>query len=223
MLGKTHVAFGGLVGLTAGIALSNAYTPIIGIAGMTAGACFGALVPDIDADESIINKKMGLVGDFIAKHIKHRTITHTAYALVLFGLIVSLLDKLMGGLPIVTAVILASSISWLSCVTIGDLLNKFIINKKIVRAHMAIGVILAVVFLLNSEYSVLVFRQYAIGLVIGYASHLFADCCTVSGCPLFSPKRGVRFMKLRTGKHDKVFIAFSSVVTISIISILKIF
>lgn len=223
MLGKTHIAFGGLVGLTAGIALSNVYTPIIGISGMTAGACFGALVPDVDADESIINKKMGLVGDFIAKHVKHRTVTHTAYALIVFGLVVSLLDKIMGRLPIATAAILASSIAWLSCVTIGDLLNKFIINKKIVRAHMVLGVILAVVFLLNSEYSVLVFRQYAIGLVLGYASHLFADCCTVSGCPLFSPKRDVRFMNLRTGKHDKAFITFSSIITISIISILKIF
>lgn len=220
MLGKTHMVFGGLVGLTTGILLSNNSTPVLGIVGMTAGSCFGALVPDVDADESIINKKMGIIGDIIAKHIKHRTTTHTIYALVIFSAALFLLNKIIINIPFLVSILLASSISWLCNATFGDILDNYIPNKKVVNAHIGLAIILAVIFVLNMNYSELVLNQYVIGLSLGYASHLFADCCTVSGCPLFT-KKDINFMFLRTGKHDKYFILFSVMITIMLIITLK--
>lgn len=219
MLGKTHIVFGGVIGLTTGVILSTSSTPILGVVGMTAGSCFGALMPDVDADESIINKKMGIVGDIIAKHVKHRTTTHTIYALVIFSAILFLLKKIIINIPLLVSVLLASSIAWLCNATFGDILDNYIPNKKVVNVHIILAIILAAVFVLNMDYSELVLEQYLIGLSLGYASHLFADCCTVSGCPLFS-KKDINFMSLRTGKHDKYFIIFSIIIAICLLILL---
>ena len=48
------------------------------------------------------------------------------------------------------------------------------------------------------------YLPFALGLIIGYASHLLLDVLTVSGIPLLYPfsKQNIRIAKLRSGKDD---------------------
>ncbi|URL61388.1 metal-dependent hydrolase [Acetilactobacillus jinshanensis] len=51
------------------------------------GTWFGVQLPDIDTGETPINRKLGFIGKMIGKMFKHRTWTHSIWAvIIMFGL-----------------------------------------------------------------------------------------------------------------------------------------
>jgi inner membrane protein len=87
MRAGTHIVAGVAVGYFAG-ALAGLEPLSIAALGALGGVV--AMVPDIDHPQSAIRRKTGVLGSLAAVGMSHRGITHTVPAVLLFGLLASL-------------------------------------------------------------------------------------------------------------------------------------
>lgn len=93
MLGKTHIAATGAV---VTVYLTNSYSlyshDLLSQTAFIGAGCLGALLPDCDSKNSLINKILPLK---IYKHLHHRGITHTLLGLLIFCLLLASLENIL--------------------------------------------------------------------------------------------------------------------------------
>ena len=86
--------------------------------------------------------------------------------------------------------------------------------------HSLIALLLtSVLFLIPSflleGFTSFLYTQFAIGISVGYLSHLLPDMSTKSGVPLLYPfiRKSYRIARLTTGKHDVLVSAIAVAIT----------
>lgn len=80
MLAKSHT----MMALVA-IAPIASYAPLWALPYLMAGALLGSLFPDIDEPQSTIGRYTAIVSIFLSLFVKHRGITHTVGAILLYA------------------------------------------------------------------------------------------------------------------------------------------
>jgi len=114
MRGGTHIIAGVLVGYVVG---ASAGVPLLDSAALGAVGGLAAMLPDIDHPQSAIRRKTGVLGTLAAFWMNHRGITHSALAVLIVGLVATLLSQ-----PLMTAAIAGGYASHLlldSCTPAG--------------------------------------------------------------------------------------------------------
>jgi len=196
MTGKTHK----VIGIAAGVAFSIyglRHGNPAAILGMVS-APMAAMLPDIDHGSSRIGKTRKLVANLVvAVLIVATVIAAWRYSWHIESYRTLVLTLLVVAIPI--AVLFAISQTKWGRSTIGFVTkHRGIMHTLLLPVFMffAVGFI-------NEIY----FRILVLGALIGYLSHILADCLTVKGCPILFPitRRNFSFIKLTTGSvQEKV-------------------
>lgn len=220
MKGKTHIAFGCMLGAVAAVATYKSLgtgDPIIYGSTILVGTGIGSLVPDIDAENALITQKLGLAGKAVAKGLKHRGITHTLLGLFIFALSTLALSSLVNTLydgGIVGRILVAGVMTLIfSCLYkriefIRVSLRKLFKQKASVTKLISYTLVFLTVAIL-SDYFIQFIQVFSLSLVLGYLSHLISDSFNVSGCPWLYPfiNKYYSVGKFRTGQNDGVFLS----------------
>lgn len=210
MTGKTHKAIGTSVGVAMvmyGVRTGNA---LLALGMLTAP--IGAMLPDIDHDSS----KLGKSRKSVVKAIRITAITLailsvlTAIVLVAMDLALSSIKVVLVVLPLSAVMIVATS-EWFK--------KKF----PFLTGHRAIMhtlVVPCVMVICASGIDIQFIQALLLGLSLGYASHIFADCLTIMGCPIAFPvsKECYHFLPVRTGTIWEYVTAAVLVVVITAVS-----
>jgi inner membrane protein len=157
MEGRTHLAFG----LAAGVGLACASKNTDDVASLTltiAVAAFGALLPDIDEDGSLIN-------NYIFPFTRRRSIR--SFILATLG-VVAVLLWFLKNLPL-----------WVLLAGIFAAAVAYVPHRTVTHSLLALGYVTAMMHFAAPSYT------YA--MMLGYASHLLADSFTKAGVPLLWP------------------------------------
>ena len=94
------------------------------------------------------------------------------------------------------------------------LMQKIFGHRKVTHSLLFNAALCATILL---PYYLKIHEQWylmmAVGGIMGLVSHLFFDCLTTRGCPLFLPfsKKNIKLMKLKSGKHDYIGVMISFV------------
>lgn len=178
-----------------------------------AGGAIGSLIPDIDSPSSILGKKIKPISKAIAETMGHRGGTHSLIAVIIFGILTTLLgtkleDVLYGNMngrnhiifAIVAGLILMSSVLFV-IQSIPSKKNRRFTKKHSTFVVMSVFIITMFIAYQNSESLYHYIRVYLLGVLVGYISHIFLDMFTRGGVPFFKPFTDfrIRFTKFKTG------------------------
>jgi inner membrane protein len=155
--GRTHLA----IGLATGVGLACASKNTDDVASLVltiAVAGFGALLPDIDEDGSLIN-------NYIFPFTRRRSIR--SFVLAALG-VVAVLLWLMKSLPL-----------WVLMAGIFAAGVAYVPHRTVTHSLLALGYVTVMMHFAVPSYT------YA--MMLGYASHLLADSFTKTGVPLLWP------------------------------------
>lgn len=91
--------------------------------------------------------------------------------------------------------------------SISKIINTLFGHRGFTHSILAVLLFAYSLFILTSiipEVLIGFYLPFALGLIVGYASHLLLDMMTVSGIPLLYPfsKQSFRIAKFRTGQDD---------------------
>jgi len=194
MTGKTHKA----IGIATGIAFS-----IYGIRHGNPAAILGmvsapmaAMLPDIDHGSSRIGKTRKMVANIVVAVLMVALIISAwRYSWHIESYRTLVLTLLVVAIPI--AILFGISQTKWGRSTIGFVTkHRGIMHTLLLPIFMffAVGFI-------NEIY----FRILALGALLGYLSHIFADCLTIKGCPILFPitRRNFSLIKLTTGSVEE--------------------
>lgn len=197
MTGAQHKVVGTGAGIAAALILVVAKEEPVG-ALVVGTSIVGSMLPDIDHDKTKIGRKRKLFTDVSGKLIN----TLIYGGIILGALLVLLLTYGFVNFGISPMHMMIGVVGLL----IIAVAKKVIMNSNTVQwaakhrglMHTLVVPVLLYVLMGMSDFSV--WHYSLLGLVIGYCSHLFADCQTVEGCPLLFPltKNNIRIMRLRT-------------------------
>lgn len=165
---------------------------------MVGTAIVGSLLPDIDHDSTKIGRKRKFITELSGK----------LFNVVFYGGIV--LAAILIGLTYFQLVDFGVNIMQLAIGAGGFvliiLLKKFIQSREIVKwaekhrglMHTLIPPGLILFAAMSTQAPII--HWSLMGVFVGYISHLFADCCTVAGCPLLFPltRINIRILRFRT-------------------------
>lgn len=199
---------------------------------LVTGASFGALLPDIDHKGSEVGKKLKPISKFVANHTEHRGFTHTSVA----ALIVAILS--LGGIYIlknfytkdltsrVAIGIISGFLIWIALDTaLNSMRPKFVHNKKIKKLLDLEYPSLVVLIALCTIFSTMIYNSldiFALGVTVGYISHLLLDMLNPTGVPILYPysKHRISVANIKTGKHEGIVSAICNIITIFCLIIL---
>lgn len=204
MQGKTHKAIGTVAGLCVayyGFSTGNEMLMLTAIS-----APLGAMLPDIDHDQSKLGRNRKKVFDTVNVTIKTIVAVAIIGYLVLCGLeiytnyketglniaiILSILKSLIPIAPLVICTVIATN-PVIKKHTAFYKKHRGIMHTLFVPAGITIGSLL-----FQNEFVVMLLY----GLSLGYLSHLFADLETTRGCPILWPisTECVNVLKVTTG------------------------
>lgn len=195
MTGKQHKVVG------AGFGIAGAYilwskTHDMNAALLVPAAIAGSMLPDIDHDRTKLGrgrKVFTTISSGLASVLIYGGIALAGVLLVVtllgiksFGFSPTILGIVLGGLLLVAVLrpILKNSkaFKWATK-------HRGLMHTLVVPALLIVAVYLTPFPL---------WRALLIGLAVGYLSHLFADCLTVEGCPVFFP---ISIIPLRLPPH----------------------
>ena len=147
----------------------------------TAASAVGAMLPDIDHNNSALGSQRKKVVDFATKILS-----------VLFGLVVLAFCGILIASEMYTQLIIMTLLTVLPIFVLSSFAHlPFIRNTlKFFVKHRGIMHTLAAPLLLYLGYTLILNTTVRFGLLAmaaGYISHLFLDCLTKRGCPLFWP------------------------------------
>lgn len=215
MNGVSHKTIG------VGIAIACVY---VGMKQNNAALCaaavtapLGAMLPDIDHDNSKIGKKRKEGMETIEKAgkvgIAGVILGTVGYQIYLTGAIATALFKVsLMWIPILLCLKIATS------ETIKSKLKFFTKHRGIMHT------LWPVIGMLYGSYIIKIgfIQSLIMGLALGYLSHLLADCETIMGCPILWPivKGNIRILKVRTGTAWEKIIMLLDLVAIGLIAML---
>lgn len=198
MFCKTHIKVGAITAMTAAILIPpfnfDEITTIKAILLSSTGSILTSQVADIDALHSKISQKFKVM----------RTITQKKLLLPSFALlsIITLYlyykHIISGSSTVCFIILLMFGISLFLC--------KALRHRKVTHTllfNLVLSLILIVPYYMwfhgNTSYVMLY-----VGMLAGLYSHLFYDCLTRRGCPLFAPlsKKSICLLHLKSGRHD---------------------
>lgn len=218
MLAVTHriggIAFGGLLSLVIQENFDVTYeNPLIFMAITMAGGALGSLIPDIDSTSSMIGRKFKIISKVVSKKLGHRGGTHTIFACIIFTLVTlfftnrlefylskELTKEILLFFASVNAIIVVTSSNFI----LNSIPNKFrgILAKKN-DIYIITFLTLATVFFTfrNTVQVISYIYVYAVGVILGYISHIILDLFTKEGVPLLKPisKHRFKLLPFKTG------------------------
>lgn len=183
MNGVQHKAVGVAWGAAAAIYTVKHGDPMGIIYALTAGA--GSMFPDIDHNQTKLGRERKKVVDLSKKGVKIAAIV--AIVVILASLAGFGLNLAAYGINSKYALLIIFAI------ILMGLGSKALSNSSTVkwmckhRGLMHTLIPPAMILLLNFATEAPVFHYVVNGFVLGYLSHLFADCCNKEGVPLFWP------------------------------------
>lgn len=242
MLGPTHrmggIAFGALMPIVIekvmGVHINE---PLLFASVSMAGGAIGSLIPDIDSPSSTIGRRMKVVSRFIAETLGHRGGTHTLICLLIFGFFTIFLgDKLQsflsGNLTEENRLIFSIIVAFIIMTSAMFIVKHVPLQKGKITKLKGTGTILLIFIitvLISFSYSSILLhyvKVYLLGVVVGYASHIFLDMFTRAGVPFFKPFTDYRvsFTNYKTGSgiEDFTKVISTVVIVLSIITLGKI-
>lgn len=98
MLGKTHIMMSMI-----GVAPLIIYSPPWALIYVIAGGALGAIFPDIDEPQSMIGRRTIIISNILRIFVKHRGITHTLLAFILYSMCAVVLFKYYQDMRIIWA------------------------------------------------------------------------------------------------------------------------
>lgn len=247
MLGTTHrfggIAFGALTPVIIEKVLDKPiHDPLAFAIVAMAGGAIGSLIPDIDSPGSTIGRKVKPLSRFIADKMGHRGGTHGFIALLILGVLTTFLGEKLedilyanmnGKNHIIFAIGVGLILMFSVLFVIQNIPNKK--NKRFTKKHFTsiVLVVFIVTMYIAYEYSLSLLgyvRVYLLGILVGYASHIFLDMFTKGGVPFFKPITGFRisFTNFKTGSIIEevtkvisiVIVALSLLILLNVITIL---
>ena len=207
MTGAQHKVVGIGFGIAGAYVVSKGMGDPYGLLVLPA-ATVGCMLPDIDHDMTKIGRKRKVVTNLATNTINLLILAGVAGAAIL-TLVTMLGFKDYGFSPIE-----------LGAVAIGFLivafLKKFVTSSKTFkwatrhRGLMHTLVVPALLYLAMGISDFPLWHYTAMGLLIGYCSHLFADMLTIEGCPVLFPitRNNFRILKLRTKNKSCTYTAW---------------
>lgn len=193
MRGTTHKAIGTVVGVSIVVYAIKSEQPMLALGAVTAP--FGAMLPDIDHDRS----KLGA---------QRKVVMATINKLIGIAFVAVILLALVVGLVYGTATLLLFKETLITVPICGVCLiaNSDKMRRKYKFLHKHRGImhtLLIPALLVIGVYTVDIdwLSSLLLGLALGYLSHLYADCLTVSGCPIAWPisEECFRLTRITTG------------------------
>ncbi|MGL5066269.1 MAG: metal-dependent hydrolase [Sarcina sp.] len=240
MLGTTHrfggIAFGALTPVIIEKVLHiPIHSPIAFAGAAMAGGAIGSLIPDIDSPSSTLGRRIKPISKFIAETMGHRGGTHSLIAVIIFGVLTTLLgikleDVLYGNIngrnhilfAIVVGFILMSSVLFV-IQSIPSKRNRRFTKKYWTLVVMTVFVITMFIAYENSNSLYNYIRVYLLGILMGYISHIFLDMFTRGGVPFFRPFTNfrIRFTKFKTGSgiEDVTRVICTAMVLLSVLTL----
>ncbi|MGL4991711.1 MAG: metal-dependent hydrolase [Sarcina sp.] len=210
MLAVTHriggITFGAVLSLIIQEKLNITYdNPLIFMAITMSGGAVGSLIPDIDSTSSTIGRKFKFISKFVSKKFGHRGGTHTILACIIFTatlfFFTTKLEFYLASEISKEKILFFASINALIVVTssafiLNSIPNKFrgILAKKN-DIYIITFLTLATVFFTfrNTSDVISYIYIYALGITLGYISHIILDLFTKEGVPLLQPISKHRF------------------------------
>lgn len=191
MMGSTHKA----VGVFTGIVLSICgvlYEKEMWVMALST-VSFGAILPDIDHNNSKLGRSRKKAIDLSKKVIVFSSIAAIIVCLILVFM-VGKVDLLLKALSIPSCILLLYYIS-----NNKNLKQRFkFFTKHRGIMHTSIVPILSSLagFTIDNE----ALRYLLLGLAIGYTTHLLGDCMTKGGCPILYPitQKNISFLRVTT-------------------------
>lgn len=190
---------------------------------MVAGAAVGSLLPDIDHGGSKISREHKIISKIASNKLKHRGITHSLLANALVAFVCFAVSYLIGNLYDGGFIgrLVVSSIMTLIVFTLYNHLDivRKTVNDLIPYGKYVVGLLTFGVVYFSSAMFIDCVDYLALGLTIGYFSHLVADACTVSGVAFLQPfsSKTFHFAKFHTGEHEGIFRSVCVVATLLLI------
>lgn len=192
MMGKTHKSIGVSAGVSMVVygALTN--QPLYALGMLTAP--IGAMWPDIDHD----NSKIGAQRKKVMNNLRKVAWFMIALAFVIFTLNIKMQFTDMLSMLKISSLVVVSTSTYLAA-TSETLKKKFPFFSKH-RGIMHTLFVPAVLIWVSIKIPNEVLSGLIVGLMLGYVSHLIADCLTVDGCPLAWPlsQECASFLKIST-------------------------
>lgn len=190
MMGTSHKA----IGLCAGIATVALWPDTLNGVCIIAGG-LGAMLPDIDHDNSRIGKKRKEISTAL------KFTVGIAVTLVLVAIVVA---AAMQGAIYTAGVVALFYI--IPIIVLTSLLRipylrkqlKFLTKHRGIMHTLVIPALGCLSMALVAEYNFLL--SILVGLNAGYVSHLIADCLTIGGCPILYPlsQKPMHILGIRT-------------------------
>ncbi|MCL2526778.1 MAG: metal-dependent hydrolase [Defluviitaleaceae bacterium] len=196
MTGKTHK----VIGIATGIAFSIyglRHGNPAAILGMVS-APMAAMLPDIDHGSSRIGKTRKIAANLVvALAIVALVVSAWSYSWYIESYRTLVLTLLIVAAPI-------TALFWLSQTKWGRSTIGFVTKHRGIMHTLLLPIFMffAVGFI-NEIY----FRILVLGALVGYLSHILADCLTAKGCPVLFPitRRNFSLLKITTGSvQEKV-------------------
>ena len=204
MTGKTHKAVGVCVGIAFTYWGIKTYgDPMFAIS--TVASAVGAMLPDIDHDNSKLGSQRKIVVSAASKVLS-----------ALFGVVVALicvrlaLSKLYTQLAIMLLLIILPVLvlSILASLPFVRKALKFFTKHRGIMHTLAIPLLLYLGFMLISNATA---RFALIAMAAGYMSHLLLDCLTNRGCPILWPMvlKNIALLSIKTGSKAEYAVSYT--------------
>jgi len=194
MTGKTHKAIGIATGVAFSIYGLRHGNPAA-ILGMVS-APMAAMLPDIDHGGSRIGKTRKMAANIIV-------------AIVILAMIVSAWRYSWHITNYRTLILVVAVVAIPTLILFGLSQTKWgrgaigFATKH--RGIMHTLLLPICIFFAVGFINVIYFRILALGALIGYTSHILADCFTVNGCPILFPitRKNISLIKIKTGSVEE--------------------
>ena len=228
MQAKTHEFTGIAMALcTAALTATPDISALTYTTTLVAGAAVGSLIPDIDHKGSKISKEHKVISKMVSGELKHRGITHSIVANLLVAVVcfgfAFMFESLYNGNFIgrITLARIMTSVFHLIYMRYDKI--RDVVHSVVHADNKVVCLVVFLLFYLSANLFVEHVFYIAIGVVVGYFSHLFADACTVSGVAFFQPFSDKTFniAHFKTGENEEIFRGIVGAIT-SIIVILAI-
>lgn len=200
MNGKSHFAIG--IGVSVAVAYIGIKNNDIALCATAVTAPLGAMLPDIDHNNSKLGrqrkqttdtiKKITILGGFGAFTFSVISNFLSAGTFDVATLLLNgLLPTFIAYLPVIICIMLATSDGVKKRV-------KFFTKHRGIM-HTVLPVVGLYIGAISSLYVFI--SSLLLGLAFGYTSHLFADCETKAGCPILWPlyKKNISILPVTTG------------------------
>lgn len=219
MFAKTHITIGMITAATAALLVPRFNTDglktLQALALMPAGALVTSQLPDMDSVHSKVAQKIPLFKLLTSNRFSILLFLYSAVALTYDYIQI---EKFMKRNYIIFYSAILCALLLILCLMFRKVFtHRKLTHTLLFNAFISAFLLLPYYMLIHTEW----YLMLAIGGIVGLLSHLFYDCLTIRGCPLFSPfsNKNIRFLSLKSGRHDYIGVCLSLLFLLSAVCI----